>query len=154
MRSPQALVLELQGLDALLLLLLLRLHLRHEARVDDEACIGRGTPWRQPARQQGADMAAAQQETPRCTGAGRAPAGWPLEVTAMTLRRGGRYSAAAIKCVEEVAPPASKAGFAARASAHTCLPGAETPSAARRRTCLRRACRRKARSVAEPRNVR
>ena len=64
MCSPQALVLELQGLDALLLLLLLRLHLRHEARVDDEACIGRGTPWRQPARQKGADMAAAQQETP------------------------------------------------------------------------------------------
>ena len=42
--SPQALVLELQGLDALPLLLLLRLHLRHEARVDHEACAARARP--------------------------------------------------------------------------------------------------------------
>ena len=92
--SPQALVLELQGLDALPLLLLLRLHLRHEARVDHEACAARARPAVSCLeRQQGAHTAAGNAR--RCTGAGHAPAGWPLEVTAMTLWRGGRYSEAA-----------------------------------------------------------
>ena len=75
-------------------------------------------------------------------GAGRAPAGWPLEVTAMTLRGGGRAREASIKRVGR-RRDLRNSRCAARASAHTCWRGAETPSAARRRTCLRRACRRK-----------
>jgi hypothetical protein len=82
----------LQGLDALPLLLLLRLHLRHEARVDHEA-------WRSGAESvRGTDDDTAWRGGASAAlgsgDAGDAPAGCPLEVTAMTLRarRGGRVA--------------------------------------------------------------